>query len=280
MESLTGSSVVEELWDVESTIHFTDTDNLRHAIHAFFKDSDSLYDHTILITGFSAESLVNKDDDNEEVPLIPRHSKVLYLKDLSLLIITMASSPHNTASRQFLRLLDRKLIAMNCDNELIATGGTLREMENVKKSPDESFHPIGTRNVTFALETSVSESKRALGTDAKIWLSHPESHVTQVMTIKISRTKPEVIFSLWAKTTEQMETRAIHPEKAIKNQEVFVVLEEDHSKADGSLSISFEKLFDRKPRPGTAEGDIVLSPRDLGAVAWDIWFEMRFVNRK
>ena len=51
--------------------------------------------------------------DEEEDPLIPRHTKVLYLKSLSLLIITMAYSPHEKKSREFARLFDDKLAAMN-----------------------------------------------------------------------------------------------------------------------------------------------------------------------
>ncbi|KIN07001.1 hypothetical protein OIDMADRAFT_21920 [Oidiodendron maius Zn] len=282
MEFLTGSGVVEELWNVEATIHFTDPDNFRHDIRAFLKDAlhrDSLCDHSILVTGFPAESIVaNDDDDDEEGPLIPRHTKVLYLKSLSLLIITMASSSHEIASRQFLLLLDRKLTAMNCEEEIIATGAALREMENVKKSPDESWGPISKENITLAVEAGVSESSRTLAIDAKIWLEHLECHVTQVVTIKISRTRPEVQFTLWVKAPQERDTRADHPERSYKAQEVSVVLEEERPAAEGSLTISFEKLFDRRPRPGTAERDIVLSARELGGIARIVWVKMKFIQ--
>lgn len=82
MESLTGSRAVEELWDVEATIHFTDPDNFRHAIRAFLQDAldrDFLCDHTILVTGFPANGFGANDYDEED-PLIPRHTKLLYLK--------------------------------------------------------------------------------------------------------------------------------------------------------------------------------------------------------
>lgn len=282
MEFLTGSGIVEELWNVEATIHFTDPDNFRDDIRAFLKDAlhrDSLCDHSILVTGFPAESIVaNDDDDDEEGPLIPRHTKVLYLKSLSLLIITMASSPHEIASRQFLLLLDRKLTAMNCEEEIIATGAALREMENVKKSPDESWGPISKENITLAVEAGVSESSCTLAIDAKIWLEHSESHVTQVVTIKISRTRAEVHFTLWVKAPQERDTRADHPERSHKAQEVSVVLEEGRPAAEGSLTISFEKLFDRRPRPGTAEREIVLSARELGGIARIVWVKMGFIQ--
>jgi hypothetical protein len=144
MESLTGSGAVEELWDVEATIHFTDPDNFCHAVDAFLQDAldrDFLCDHTILVTGFPANGFGANDYDEED-PLIPRHTKLLYLKSLSLLTITMLSSPHEIASRQFGLLLHRKLIAMNCDKELIATGAATRVLQNVLKQPDESFRPV------------------------------------------------------------------------------------------------------------------------------------------
>jgi hypothetical protein len=172
MESLTGSGVVEGLWDVEATIHLTDPDTFRHNVRVFSKDAldrDSLYDHTILVTGFPVESFVtNNDDDNEEDPLIPRYRKVLYLKSLSFLFITIAPSPQEIAGRKFGQLLYRKLLAMNCEEEIILTRGAKREMENVTKTPDESWGPIGKGIITFAVEAGVSESKHVLETDAKI----------------------------------------------------------------------------------------------------------------
>jgi hypothetical protein len=117
-----------ELWDVEATIHFTDPDNFRHAVRAFFKDAldhDSLCNHTILDTGFLAKTFV-AIDFNEEDPLILRHIKLLYLKSLSLLILTIARSPYEVASRQIVLLLDCKLIAINCDKEIVPTRGAKR----------------------------------------------------------------------------------------------------------------------------------------------------------
>jgi hypothetical protein len=117
-----------ELWDVEATIHFTDPDNFRHAVRAFFKDAldhDSLCNHTILDTGFLAKTFV-AIDFNEEDPLILRHIKLLYLKSLSLLILTIARSPYEVASRQIVLLLYCKLIAINCDKEIVPTRGAKR----------------------------------------------------------------------------------------------------------------------------------------------------------
>lgn len=94
-------------------------------------------------------------------------------------------------------------MAMNCDKELIATGGATRVLQNVLKEPDESFRPRSKRNITFAVEAGVSKSPCALETDAKIWLENSESHVTQVMTIKISRARAEVYFTLFIEAPQR-----------------------------------------------------------------------------
>jgi hypothetical protein len=282
MESLTGSGAVERLWDVEATIHFTDPDSFYYDIHDFFDDAfhrDSLCDHTALVTGFPSE-IFDANNDEDEDPLIPRKSKVLYLKSLSFLIITMASLPHEIAALEFGLALDRKLMAMNCDEELVRTGGAKREMENVAKCPDGSWGPVSKGMMTFAIESGLSESQQALDTDAKLWLENSESDVTQVLTIKISRNRPEVLFRLWVQTQQARETRSGNTKRATKAQEVSVVLEEGRPTTEGSLSISFEKLFDRRPQQGTAERDIVLSTRELGKVARLVWIEMKFMPRE
>ena len=126
-----------------------------------------------------------------------------------------------------------------------SAGGAQRELANVTKCPDESWGATTKEYITFAVEVGVSEGEHALESDAKIWLEQSESHVTQVVTIKISRTRPKVLFSLWV--TDERDTRAGHPQRATTAQEVFVVLEKGQPATEGSLCISFEKLFDRRP---------------------------------
>lgn len=43
---------------------------------------------------------------------------------------------------------------------------------------------------------------------------------------------------------------------------------------EGTMYLSFEKLFERKPQPGTGEGDLNFSARELGGVARLVWLEM------
>jgi hypothetical protein len=280
--SLTGGSNadLEGLSDLQATIHFPDSNDFARTLRASFDNAfnrDSLCDRTVLVTGFPIKSFIIDDDDvDDEELLIPRKSKALYLKESQILVVTMAGAPHEVASEHFERRLTLKLNAMNCLEGLISYGRAIREMENVSKEPDKSWGPRGSDYITCALEATVSESKRALQGDAKIWLEHPESHVTQVITIKICRARPEIVFSVWKTMQEETGTRAQHPPHAIIDHEVQVTLADGRPIAEGTLCLSFEKLFERRPGPGSAECDIVFSARELGGIARVVWEGMEF----
>lgn len=279
MESPLGVSVdPQQLLDIQHTIHFTNSESLRQAIRDFFQDGwdrDSLRDHTILIVGFPAELLVDDDEDNE--PLLPRHCKILYLKNLQVLFITMPGLAHGEVSRLFGRLVDRKLEAMNCEYEFRPCGDVKINMGNVIKMPDESWHKVGTEYTTLAVETAVSESDRKGGLDAKIWLESKESHVTQLVAINVSRTEAKIHFGLWKAIPREGNMKALYPRKASEVQSVDFTLAQERPVANGTLSLSFKELLERDPRPGTAEKDLVFSSRELGGVARMVWEDMGFV---
>jgi hypothetical protein len=85
---------------------------------------------------------------------------------------------------------------MNWLGEIRDSGGVTVEMEGVKKEPDGSWGPRHS-NITCVLEAALSESDRAMHRDARIWLEHPESKVTQVITAEIHRARADIIFSVW-----------------------------------------------------------------------------------
>jgi hypothetical protein len=296
---------LEGLSDVEATIHFTNPDDVRETLHTFFDDAwtrDSLGDHTTLITGFPIESFADdddkneydddddddddddNDDDDELSPIVPRHYRRLYFVDSQILLVTMPGLPHEAFARQFDVRLGMKLDSMNCFEEFLTDGATTRSMINVKNEPDDSWGPFlvpGSSEPAYptcVLEARVSESSRALARDAKIWLEHEESHVTQVVTVKISRTRPEIVCLVWKKDEQQQQrdTRAHNPTRAIVDQEIHIILEDGRPLADGELCLSFEQLLERRPRPGTGEGDLIFSGRELGRIARVVWIEMGF----
>jgi hypothetical protein len=283
-EPPTGSGVDPEwLSDVEAEFHFTDRDNLARTLRAFFYnalDRDPLCDHTALVTGFPIESFDIDEDDYDAVDdesAILRHRKALYLTDSKTLILTMPSRPHEEASRRVDILLASKLKNMNCEDELSPTGGWTITVGNVSKEPDASWAPREESYPTLVVESAVSKSSRAVGWDARIWLEHDDSHVTQVVAIKIYRPRPEIVFTVWKKAPEETRAlRAQHPPRAVADQDIHVTLEEGRPMADGNLCLSFEKIFERRPRPGTPEGDLVFSARELGGIARGVWRGMGF----
>jgi len=173
-------------------------------------------------------------------------------------------------------MLQNELDNMNCD--IAPRGGVKTSMSNVVKTPDCAWGPLKLDDYsTCVLEAGVSESSRGLARDAKIWLEHRESHVTQVVTVKISRTRPEMVFVVSKQGEEERETRAHHPTRAIVDQEIHITLDDGRSLADGQLCLSFEQLLERPPRPGTGEGDLVFSARELGGIARLAWVGKGFV---
>lgn len=261
---------LDGLSDVEATIPFTE--DLSKTLRTFFNnawDHDSLGDHTVLITGFPIESF---SIDDEEPPPYPSSCKALYLTDSKILVLTKPGLPHIEVTLLFSRRLDSKLFDMNCEEENVPSGRATRSIGNVKIEPDASWEPFRTNYPTCVLESAFSESNGALGRNSKIWLEHNDSHVTQVITVQVYRNRPEIVFTVWKKGEEQREPRAV------VDQEVYIKLEEGRPTASGELCLSFEKLFERPPRPGTAESDFVFSARELGGIARIVWKEMGFID--
>jgi hypothetical protein len=279
MESPLESDNLQELWDIEGTIHFTGQESLRHAIRDFFSDAwdrDSLSDHTLLIMGFPAELLTHDDDEDSE-PLLPPHGKILYLKDLQALFITMGGISHGQVSRLFGRLVEQKLKDMNCDYEFRPWGDARMDLGIAAKEPDESWHRVGTNYITLAVETAVTQSAPKSALDAKLWLESEESHVSQVVVIRVSPTRADIKFSVWKLIAPVRETRA-NALKAREIQRVEVTLAQGRPMADGTIALSFKELFEREPRPGTAERDLVFSARELGGIARIVWEDRGWIQ--
>jgi hypothetical protein len=128
-------------WDIEAMFHFTNNIDLAKSLRDYFNNilGHNFSDHTVLVTGFPIEGF-DGDTDNEEYPL-PRHGKVLYLKDQKLLLLTMPGAPREIASELLAQQLITKLNNMNCIQEVIPTASATRPMSNVTKQPDKSWVP-------------------------------------------------------------------------------------------------------------------------------------------
>ncbi|KFZ07648.1 hypothetical protein V501_06260 [Pseudogymnoascus sp. VKM F-4519 (FW-2642)] len=269
---------LEGLSDVEATIDFTNPKDFTKTVQSFFLNAnarDPVGDHTVLVTGYPNKWF---NPDNDKSTLAPGAHKALYYHNTEILLLTMLGLPHEIAAREFSDSFIIKIDAMGCRDDIMSTGGATRSMSNISKEPDASWGPDTalppTYYSTFILEAGASESGRALGRDAKIWLEHEESHVTQVITIKISRRRPEIVFTVWKRGREHRDTRANHPLRAVVDQQIQVTLQEGRPVADGMLRLSFEEIFERPQQLGTAEGDLTFSTRELGAIARKVWRRM------
>lgn len=268
---------LEGLPDVEATMDFTNPKDCIKAVEEFFynaHDQDPAGDHTVLIIGYP-NKWFNIDDD--ESSLIPGRHKALYLQDSQILLLTMPGRLHELAASRLNDYLVLKLNEMGCFEEVISMGRETASIDSVNKEPDASWGPVRTGAApdyaTCVVEAAVSESSRALSLDARIWLEPKESHVTQVIGVKIYQ-RPEIVFQVWTRARQQRGTRSDYPPRAVVEQEVRVTLQAGRPVANGTLRISFEKLFERKPRRGTAEGDMIFSGRELGGIARLVWLQM------
>jgi len=61
----------------------------------------------------------------------------------------MAGAPHETASRLYTVQLAFKREGMNCTDEIIPTEGAIRELNNARKAPDESWGPVTIGHITL-----------------------------------------------------------------------------------------------------------------------------------
>lgn len=85
---------------------------------------------------------------------------------------------------------------MTCMYEMAPSGMATQMLQNVCKQPDVSWGLENAEYITITVESGVSESARALRNDVKVWLENPKSHVTQVVTVKVSILRPEITVSV------------------------------------------------------------------------------------
>ncbi|KFY22300.1 hypothetical protein V493_06687 [Pseudogymnoascus sp. VKM F-4281 (FW-2241)] len=271
---------LEQLSDVEAAMDFTNSENFTETLHELFNKAylcDPTSDHTILIKRFPIELLMVDD----ELSIIPLSSRVLYFQESQTLLLTMPGGPHETAAAELSDLMAVKITQMGCKDEVVNARSERVTIGGVTKEPDGSWGPFragtGHAYMTCVLESDASESTRALSRDAKIWLEHEESHVRQVITVKVYQQRPEIVFTIWKRAAqEQRDLRENCPLGAAIDQQKTVTLQAGRPVVEGVLCLSFEEIFERRPRLGTAEGDIEFSARELGVIARKVWSGMGF----
>lgn len=269
--------------DVEATFQYTSPGTTEKALRDFLgnaSDRDqNIYDHTILVTGFSFPPDTSPDIEVDNPPFL-KGFKLLYFEDFKILIVTMSGLLHEEAASRLGALLNIKVNDMQCFEEIGITGRVRLELENIEKEPDGSWGPERyPYHPTCIVEVASSQSMRSLHNVAHLWLEKSASLVSQVITIKIYPGKRELIFGVWVMKSQAHNSKPL----ADMEQEVKVVWQGGkHGRpvAEKSLRISFQKIFKRKPRRGTPETDIIFSARELGSIARHVWQKLGLVDHE
>jgi hypothetical protein len=257
---------LKSLYNVEAAFEYTGRDSLMPVLRTFPENKDVILDHTVLITKFPPQLFNIEDSD---ISVIPWNGKALYFRDRRILIFTLKGSPHEILSLAIHELLRAKLRKMYCHEDLIASGAAIESLGNVNKQPDQSWGPRGVEYPTCVLEVSTEErdSIPALDRDAQRWIENEPTHVTQVITAKIFPHRPEIVFAIWhSKSARQ----------PVKKDEVHVKIRQGQPRVSNnkSLSVAFEKLFERVPSPGTSESDVIFTAPELCSIALEVWEEI------
>jgi hypothetical protein len=264
------SAFLEDLLEGEPTFQFTTVKNLERTVRRFYDQNQHEY---LVFNDVPYDTFQHLGNDKSSILYSCRF---LYLDDTKSLRIRMPSAAHEAASSEFNRRLLGKLGEMNLFNDVTIRHSQLRRIEKVRKQPDGSWGPVvPERYATCVLELGPSQSAHQLEIAARQWLElsdSPQSRIHQVFTIKIDQARQQIIFQKWERTGRAYgRTRSDHPRRAHKTEEVMVSMVNNEPVATGSLRLDFSMLFERPPRPGTSENDIVFMPEDLTVIANEVW---------
>jgi hypothetical protein len=214
--------------------------------------------------------------ENETSPIA--HCRLLYLEDSQTLIVKTTSPEHDSVMGRFGNLVFIKAKEMDLQDDMSTRVTTKADMGTVHKQPDGCWGPLGEKYITLTLEIGKSGSEKRLARDARLWIESVDSHVQQVVTIKIWSDQPRLHFQRWESTNrEYQKMRTPRRRIATVTQEAMISLVNGQPRAEGSLCLRFSTIFERDPRPGTPEGDMVFSGEDLFDVARDAWQLMGYL---
>lgn len=203
-----------------------------------------------------------------------------YYPYTQIILVKMERKPHAEAHQTLTKLLTEKLVEMNrAQRGLHYPGGALIETPSRKKKADAEFLPRvrpegrSTKWPSAVIETGYSESNSKLQADARWWLEESAGYVNTAFTIKVQRTRKEVVIQKWG--LQDRPTRQ-NPGRQVAGVEEEVVISRPSGEdgisvrgRNGAIVLEFEKLFLRPPAAG--ERDVVFTDDDLRHLADMIW---------
>lgn len=226
--------------------------------------------------------------------------RFFYLADTRLLIITLATDPHEELHRFIYRHIDRQAVTMGLPDELRSVGE--RKAPGQGKSSGESdsnFFPTSQRSrqdwPSFVIEAGYSQSDNLAREKARWWLRESNYTVNLVLVVRMNLSQRTIWIEKWKGMQPPVYTGpAARSRTALPgpppplapgrdgNRIVITRLPgitdihparfnpASYQVARGNLQIDFEDLFDRAAQP-PLEADIILNAACLQRFAVSCW---------
>lgn len=191
-----------------------------------------------------------------------------------LLVKMTVSRPHEIAPRVFEGLLLDSLEPMGLKRCLRTFGSATCVAESGSaKQPDAQFLPKRLPRArtkkwpTLVVESGFSESPSKLMSDARFWLTQFNGEVQVVITIKISRSMPQIVLESWELVNDRHKRTQVVTISKGENNHLYI--------RGQPLIIGFDKLFLRQPS-SPRETDLSLDDSVLEELATEVWEEQEF----
>jgi len=220
--------------------------------------------------------------------------RFLYLRSLGALIVKITpGAAHESATREFEKAFDRKLVAVGMGNVLKSIGSTTYQgIDNqTQKEADACFKPRLARNrkadwPTMVLECGVSQSPKRLKADAHWWADNSIGEVGIVLVFIVSETARTIRIQYWeTHTVLNLHVTRTRPDPTIVTvtientihidaNAITTITKKGEVVTGGTLSLDFKRLFLRDPVQGGGEANIDLTEQDLRSFYEMTWSGM------
>lgn len=266
--------------------------NEQNEMDSLFPPPPLIEDFTVVIKSFPP----TKFNDLEEIFL----GKTEYSIELQIIIITMASQPHEEAARGFEELFGSLARNMGVFRKISKLGSTRIAFHDRKKQADCSWRPAfqARQFPTLALEVEYTETAAKLQSDMERWIQDSRGQVKMGITIDIKRTSSNIEIKSWVPTSTQppvnvyitahqrrVVDRRVNQRPALEATQRILIkrgANGNHSIEGGDLVIPFETLLLAQPAKG--EEDFVFTKEMLlhewAELIWDAIDEVQMAKAK
>ncbi|RMJ22946.1 hypothetical protein PHISP_06185 [Aspergillus sp. HF37] len=190
-----------------------------------------------------------------------------YSHHLRCLVLEIQSATHRAAREAATFLFDKKVDDMGLYSSLRRPGPIGRKYDDVSKQPDAQWMPtVSTEDPskpTIFLEVGTSVSRARVESEAKRWLTYPNSPITMVILVMVHQHTEINMQVLGGYRKPQFSM-------AGQRMESTVIRSNSSTCVDGIVAIPFEFIFWRK-KEKPKEHDVVFDEDDLSSFAESIW---------